>query len=190
MSDQVFIYTMNQGGGRGRWSRYVFPFVIEKFGHLRDSLYLRHGDNVSKVVEGALTDGAVDTNDIFVLPTGDRLLLPDGISRLLLLTVADKEFDAIIQWPWLDFGKPGVNKMMEGFDIAGIGTASVEFGYDQSNLQSFTQKYPITPDSVPGQIVSMPLNAPSISVKLTYDGGQAWEWSAFQVLIQDQREIA
>lgn len=155
MSDQVFIYTMNQGRGtQGRWSRYVFPFTIQVFAHLRDDLYLRHGDTVSKVVEGELYD--------------------DNVA-----------FEGVIQWPWLDFRSPGRDKLMMGFDIVGEGTVSVEVGYDQTNLDGFTTSFAIPEDSAPGQIIPLPVTAPSFSIRLTYDGGQAWEWNALQLYLQD-----
>lgn len=155
-TDTVFIYTMNRGVQGGAWGRYVFPFTIEHFTHLENTLYLRHLDDISFVIEGALDD--------------------DGVN-----------FDGVIQWPWLDFGQPGVNKMLIGFDIVGKGTSSIELGYDQNGLGSFTTIYPIPVDTYPGQIIPLPLNAPSISVKLTYDGGFAWQWNALNLYLQDQR---
>ena len=134
----------------------MFPFTIEHFTHLENTLYLRHLDDISFVIEGALDD--------------------DGVN-----------FDGVIQWPWLDFGQPGVNKMLIGFDIVGKGTSSIELGYDQNGLGSFTTIYPIPVDTYPGQIIPLPLNAPSISVKLTYDGGFAWQWNALNLYLQDQR---
>ncbi len=157
MSNQVFIFTMNQGRGtRGRWSRYVFPFTVEVFAHLKGDLYLRHGDTVSKVVEGELYD--------------------DGF-----------EFEGVVQWPWLDFRSPGRDKLMMGFDIVGEGTSSIEVGYDQTGLGVFTESFAIPADTLPGQIIPLPVTAPSFSIKLTYDGGQAWEWNAFQLYLQEFR---
>jgi hypothetical protein len=94
-TDTVFVYTMNKGIQGGAWGRYVFPFTIEHFAHLDNTLYLRHVDDVSFVIEGATDD--------------------DGVG-----------FEGIIQWPWLDFGQPGVNKMLQGFEVVGTGTASIK----------------------------------------------------------------
>jgi len=155
-TDTVFIYTMNRGLQFGAWSRYVFPWTIEHFTHLENTLYMRHGDIVSFVIEDALDD--------------------DGVN-----------FEGIIQWPWLDFGQPGVNKMLIGFDIISKGTSSLEIGYDQTNLGAFTTKYAIPVDSVPDQIIAFPMNTPSMSIRLTYDGGQAWQWNAFNMWLEDMR---
>jgi hypothetical protein len=96
----------------------------------------------------------------------------------------------VIQWPWLDFGQPGVNKMLIGFDIVGEGTSAIEIGYDQTAFGSFTASYAIPPDTYPGQVINLPLNAPSMSVRLTYDGGQAWQWNSLNLYLQDQRATA
>jgi hypothetical protein len=77
-------------------------------------------------------------------------------------------FEGIIQWPWLDLGQPGVNKMMHGFDIVGTGISSIEVGYDQTNFGTFTTSYPIPADTYPGLMIPLPVNAPSLCVKLTY----------------------
>ena len=155
-TDTVFIYTMNRGVQGGAWSRYVFPFTIEHFTHLENTLYMRHGDKVSFVIEDALDDDGVD-------------------------------FEGVIQWPWLDFGQPGVNKMLIGFDIVSKGTSSIELGYDQSTLGTFTTPYAIPVDTYPGQVIAFPMNAPSMSIRLTYDGGQAWQWNALNLYLQDMR---
>lgn len=155
-TDTVFIYTMNRGVQGGAWSRYVFPWTIEHFAHFENSLYMRHGDDVSFAIEGGTDD--------------------DGTG-----------FEGVIQWPWLDFGQPGVNKMLTGFDIVGEGTSSIEIGYDQTALGTFTTKYPIPVDTYPGQIIPMPVNAPSMCVRLTYDVDQAWQWNALNLYLQDMR---
>jgi len=154
MSNQVWVYTMNEGNIRGKWSHYVFPFTIEHFAHLQSDLYLRHGDIVEKVVEGEKYD--------------------DG-----------NTFSSTIQWPWLDFKKPGRDKMFVGFDNVGEGAASIEIGYDQSSLTAFTAAFAIPEDTVPGQIIPLPVTGPSFSIRLTYVSDQAWEWDALQIYVDD-----
>lgn len=156
-TDQVFVYTMNKGGVQGgSWSRYIFPFTIEHFAHLENTLYLRHGDDVSFVIHDARDD--------------------DGVG-----------YTGVIQWPWLDFGQPGVNKLLEGFDIVGYGTSSIEIGYDQTNTNSWTASFAIPSDTYPGQVIPLPLLAPSMSVRVTYDADQDWQWNALNLYLQDMR---
>ena len=99
-------------------------------------------------------------------------------------------FLGVIQWPWLDFQLPGVNKMLIGFDIVGDGTSSIEIGYDQTGLGTFTAPHAIPADTYPGQIIGLGVNAPSMSIKLTYGGGQAWEWHSLNLYLQDHRPTA
>ena len=96
-------------------------------------------------------------------------------------------YDGTIWWPWLDFGRPGVNKSLTGFDIVGEGTVSIEIGYDQTNTGMFTTPYAIPADSYPGQMIAIPVQAPTLSVRLTYDGGQAWEWKSSDLHIEHMR---
>lgn len=123
-------------------------------------------------------------NDLYIR-SGDEVYRLDPS----VFTDDGDPFTSVIQWPWLDFGQIGQTKMMAGFDVAGDGTVSVQFGYDQANRSAFTQSWNIDPvtDSVPGGILPMPLAAPSISVKLTYTSTEEWRWDGFTVYLQDFR---
>ena len=160
----VFVYTMQGSGQQGSWSRYLFPFAIDDWAIRGDALFLRSGENIHRMDEDVVGD-EVDSGAI----------LP---------------FEGLIQWPWLDFGQPGVTKSLYGFDIVGICDVSVQFGYDQTNGGYFTPPYAVPADTVPGMVIPMPISAPSFSVKLTYDGTQAWQWNAFSLYLQDLRGMA
>jgi hypothetical protein len=156
-SSQVFVYTMS--GGKGKWSRYEYPFAIDCFAQLGDDLYIRHGDFVSKV------DPTVDTDEV------------DGVPM---------NFEGTVWWPWLDFGSPGVTKMLEGFDYIGSGQGpSIQIGYDQRNVAAMTPAYQLSNDTMPGGIIPLPVSAPTFSVKLTFDGGQKWTVNAVNLSLFD-----
>ena len=159
---EVFVHTINQLGAVGAWSRYVFPFPISYFTQLGNDLYARSGDTVYRMDTDVYFDNAT------ALVDGDL-------------------FASVIQWGWLDFGQPGVTKQMIGFDMSGTGTASVQFGYDQRNLSTFTTAWTVDIDTLPGGILPMPIAAPTISVKLTFAGGEAWEWQSFVAYFNDFR---
>lgn len=159
---EVFVHTINQMGQVGAWSRYVFPFPISYFTQLGNDLYARAGDTVYRM------DTDVYFDNVTASEEGDL-------------------FAGVIQWGWLDFGAAGVTKQMIGFDMSGTGTASVQFGYDQRNLTTFTTAWTIDIDTLPGGILPMPLAAPTISVKLTFVGGEAWEWQSFTAYFNDFR---
>lgn len=155
----VFVYTMNRAGQVGAWSRYMFPFSVDCFAQLGNDLYIRHGDVVSIVRESAVTD-EVDGNGV--------------------------PFAGIVQWNWLDFGRPGAIKMLEGVDYVGTGQGpTIAIGYDQRNLAQFTTPYQLDPDTLPGGILPLPVAAPTMSVKLEYLGGSAWAMQAVNVYLHD-----
>lgn len=158
MSDDNIIYVYTMNAGKGKWSRYTFPFSVDAFAQLGNDCYIRHGDVVSKVDESAVADEVAG---------------------------APVNFDGIVQWGYLDLGSPGTTKMLDGFDIVGTGNPSVAIGYDQTDMSRFTPAYAIGPDTVPGAIIPMPVAAPSFSVKVTYPGGQKWSLQSVQLYLDD-----
>lgn len=158
MTTSVWVYSMLQSG-KGAWSEYVFNFDIEAFALLGDTVYLRHGDNVSIVDSNTTDDLLTDTTELA---------------------------DGVVQWPWLDCGSPGVTKMLEGFDIVASSDVNptIEFGYDQLDTAIYTTPYGIEPDSLTGTMIPVPLSAPSISPKLSWTGG-AFTLNAFSMYVQD-----
>jgi hypothetical protein len=155
-STTVFVFTMN--AGKGKWSRYVYPFSVDAFAQLGNDCYIRHGDVVSKIDENAVADQV----------NGQPV-----------------NFAGIVQWGWLDLGNPGQTKMLEAFDIVASGNPSVSFGYDQTNDGRFTTPYAVGPDSVPGTPIPMPLAAPSLSTKVTFPGGQKWSLQSMTLYVDD-----
>lgn len=153
----VFVYSMTRAGKVGAWSRYIFPFLIEAFAQLGNDLYIRHGDTIGRVSEQVAHD-EVD---------GEPLPFP-----------------GVVHWPWLDFGNPGQTKMLEGFDYVGNGQGpAISFGYDQRSLAAFTEPYALPADTLPGGVIPMPLSAPTLSVKLNFEGGQRWQVQAVMLLV-------
>lgn len=155
-STTVFVYTRN--AGKGKWSRYVFPFTVDAFAQLGNDCYIRHGDIVSKVDASAVAD---EVNGVPV------------------------NFEGIVQWGWLDCGSPGQTKLLESFDLVASGNPSVAIGYDQTNLNSFTTPYAVGPDTEPGTPIPLPVAAPSFSPKVTFAGGEAWSVQRMTLYIDD-----
>lgn len=159
MSDStgVFVFTMN--GGKGKWSRYDFPFSVDAFAQLGNDLYIRHGDVVSKVSDTVATDEV------------------NGVATA---------FPGLVQWHYLDCGRPGATKMLESVDYVGTGQGpSVAIGYDQRNLAAFTPAYQLEDDTLPGTPAPIPAAAPTFSVKLTFAGGADWTVNAVTLNLLD-----
>lgn len=159
MPTDVFVYTMTRAGQVGAWSRYEFPFRIDGFAQRGDKMLVRSGDDIIEMDDDLTADY-----------TGDP---------------RQQNFLGTIWWPWLDLGSPGVTKMVVGFDIVGRGEAAIEFGYDQTTQTTFTPAYQIPADTLPGQMIAMPVSAPSLSVRLTYSGGYNWRFDALNLYLED-----
>ena len=154
----VFVHTIN--GRNGKWSKYLFPFSVERFGQLGDDLYIRSGDKILRVVAGLLTDHV------------------DGV---------EVEFSGLVQYPWIDGGLAGATKMMEGVDLVASGDPSVSIGYDQRNTSAFTTPYQINPDTMPGGIIPIPVMGPSFSLRINFAGGTAWSLKSANLYLEDTR---
>lgn len=161
----VFCCTMNQAGKRGRWTRYLLPFPVDDWTILGSKLYLR-GPNLVHVIDDSCESDEVEWID------GD----PPGPADPV-------QFQWMVQWPWLDWGALGVTKMLQGFDIVGNGTCAIEFGYNQANGGLWTPAWELNADSVPGQLLPMPLSAPSLAVRLTFNGSDVspTQWNALRL---------
>jgi hypothetical protein len=167
MSTDVFVYTMNQLGARGAWSRYVYPWDIEAQAQLNNDMFLRSGDAIYRVDKERLTD---DT-------------LVDDV-------VVESPVDMVIRWPYLDFGAPGVTKMLAGFDTVGTGVCEVRVGWNERDYAQMTPAYEIVADTVTGGIIPLPLSAPSFSFELTFRSDENTidsEWLASNFYLQDFR---
>lgn len=101
-------------------------------------------------------------------------------------------FQGVIHWPHLDFGALGVEKQFVGVDV--IATApegvSVSVGYDQRDRNARTADYLIDGDTLPAQLIPIPVAGPSFDLRLTFEPGQAWEWQAANIYVQDMRRGA
>lgn len=153
----VFVHTLN--GGKGKWSRYEFPFSVDAFAQLGNDLYIRHGDEIS------IVRNDVSTDDV------------DGVAT---------DFSGVAQWHWLDCGRPGATKMLESVDYVGTGQGpSLSIGYDQRDLSAFTEPYLIDPDTLPGSPIPLPVAAPTLSVRLDFAGGAKWTVNAVTLHLND-----
>lgn len=182
---QAIVLTVN-GPNQKTWSRYTFPDAITDWCLLGETLYLRSAGNLvwqidyNTLVDDANTGGAGGTNTAF---------------------------NSVIQWPYIDAGSLGINKMVGGFDIVGTGAVSVQFGWNQQDNTTFNDNpgfatsLNVSPpyalaiaDTTPGEPVPFPMNAPSYTCILTFNSNQpglgtpnsqSWEWDALNLYVTD-----
>ena len=160
----TYVYSMSRLGEIGAWSWYEFPWVVDSHAMLGNDLYLRSDDAVYIVDPDRLEDQDADGNDLPV--------------------------EGEIQSHYLDFGAPGVTKMMIGVDLVGNGVAKIAVGFNQSDTALFTPDATIPGDTVPGSIVPMPLSSPSFAMRIRYnstDNPNGWEWLSSNFYLTDFR---
>ncbi len=160
---EVFVCTLNDEGRS--WSRYVFPEAVTNATLLNNDLYLRTAAHkVWRVDQQALKDDMSTAGG------------SDGTA-----------FEGVLWWPALDLRNMGVTKQLDSFDLICKGEVTVQVGYDQRDPTVLTSGYTLQGDTLPGTSIPFPMSAPSFAPKLTFSGGQAWEWMAMNLYIQDAR---
>jgi len=168
---QAFVLTIN-GAGTRTWSRYVFPDTITDWTLNNGILYMRTAGNL--------------------VWQFDQNTLVDDFGG------ANVGFNGVIQWPYLDLGTLGLNKMLIGLDLVGTGSVTIQVGFNQadpttfSDNAGFSTSMNVTPvytvsaaDLVPEEPLPIPINAPSYTVILTFGPNQAWSWQAANLYLQD-----
>ena len=118
-----------------------------------------------------------------------------------LTTGTNTSFSSVVQWPYLDMGALGLNKMLVGVDLVGDGACYVQLGFNQADKSTFndsatfstssnvTAPYFIAiDDTVPGEPLPIPINAPSYTLILTFpsvvsSAPNAWTWEAANLYI-------
>jgi hypothetical protein len=158
----VFVYTLNQLGQPGKWSRYVFPFRIDYIANLNGDIYLRSGNDV-----------------VFMDTTAINDFQGDPLGR-------EQGFWGYVQWLWLDDDLPGVNKQWHGCDITcQSGTPFVSMYYSQANLTLHTPPYQVPTDSKPGDFIPIPVFSPTCSLQVSFAPSNPWKLMMATLWLED-----
>jgi hypothetical protein len=177
---QVFVLTIN-GNSTKSWSRYIFPYVITDATLNEGYIYLRTANNLVWQVNAEAI----------------------GVDDYQVTSSSAIAFNGVAQWPYMDMGNLGINKMLFGVDIVGDGACTIQLAFNQSDKSTFndnvnfatstgvTTPYTIAlSDLIPGEPLNIPLNAPSFSLILTFPGSittaNAWTWEAANFYLSDQ----
>lgn len=95
------------------------------------------------------------------------------------------QFTGYLAWNYLDLGPIGLEKELEGLDLAINGQANITIGYDQREGQEAlaTAPYLVDGDTLPGKgMLPFPMSAPSFQFRLTFPVQDTpWEWFAMNV---------
>jgi hypothetical protein len=168
---QAFVLTMS-GNNQRAWSRYIFP--------------------------AAITDWALDGGDLYLRTSTNLVWRVDSDTTVDDFGGADVGFKGVMQWPYLDCGQLGINKMMYGLDVVGDGSVSIQIGYNERDTTTFSDNpgfatsTNVTPpysiamaDTQPGQPLPFGVSAQSFSLILTFDANQKWSWQAANLYMVD-----
>lgn len=176
---QAFVLTIN-GTGTKSWSRYIFPDTITDWGLNAGILYMRTKGNLV---------WQLDANTVGV----------DDSSAVLSTQGTNTPFNGVMQWPYLDMGSLGINKMLYGVDVIGNGNCEIQIAFNQNDNSTFNDNanfatstgvttpayYVQIDDTVPGEPLAFPINAASYSPILTFTGSStsanAWTWQAMNI---------
>jgi hypothetical protein len=97
-------------------------------------------------------------------------------------------------------GAIGMQNQIIGVDLIGDGEVSIQIAYAQNDPTTFsdnagfstssnvTPPYTISAaDTLPGNPIPLPVEAPSLSLILTWAPNQAWDWEAANFYLQKGR---
>lgn len=99
------------------------------------------------------------------------------------------DIDNLIWWPYLDFGPIGLEKMMEGFDIACDGEVTVAIGYNQKDATQATAGYLVDGDTLDQTgCIPFPVSGASFQMRLSFTPGQAWEWQVLNCYVSPENQ--
>jgi len=153
------------------WSRYIFPEAITDWALEGNTLLVRtENHRIWRFSDQAVYDDEA-------IPGGEA----GG---------TDAVFNGTVWWPYLDFNALGVEKMLVGFDLVADAPEglSVSIGYDQRDRDARTEEYEMAADTLPGQMVPMPVGGPSFDMRITFNGGGGkWQWNAAVLYVKDMR---
>ena len=169
---QVFVLTINGLQGTKSWSRYIFP--------------------------EAITDATLNSGSLFLRTTASHVWQLEAIQIAddVHLTTQSTAIISTVQWPYIDMGGLGLNKMLIGLDLVGNGGVTVQVAYDQQDKSTFSDNpafvtstgvtapyFVAIEDTVPGEPLPIPITAPSYSLILTFNQGtittpNPWDWEA------------
>lgn len=146
----AFVLTLSPSAGVVAWSRYTFPWTVDDAIVHEGELVLRAGVHLYALDETATMDDSVP-----------------GEARAAI--------GVVIQWPWLDFGAAGRDKVFTGFDLCASAPCSVSFSYDENFPNRITRAVHAPAGSRVGGFLPLHCIAPSLSVRVAHAGAEPFE---------------
>jgi hypothetical protein len=150
IGSRAFVYTFSKTAKISAWSMYEFGFLIDDMVSHNASLYLRSENYVYQVDEA---------DSVFT----------DNFST----------YEMRIEFPFLNFKKPGSTKYISGMDVVVEGTVDVSFRYDPNDLDAVTDPITVTGDGHSKQTVPIEMTVPSLAPIFTSVSDKAVQLDSF-----------
>lgn len=165
LGDRAWVFTYSPTAQVAAWGLYTFPWAITDVCVLGGELYARTGDH--------------------------KLVRLDTSAELEGRPMLDGEDDYTVEarYAYADFGVASGNLRVSGYDVlfnervqGEAGVTSLAVGYDENNLELMTDDVALSPLArAEDGYVPLELTAPSVSVRVTYTGSNAWELTQINV---------
>lgn len=167
MGDHAWVFTYSPAAQLAAWSRYTFAWQVTDACILDGDLYVRADDDCVYVLDKDFElngDTAVDDTQSAANPA---------------------PYTATVRWPYMDFGNTGGYLDAYGADVlfkesgaaAAAGVTNLGIGYDENDETALTDAIAVSAVAARGKsgFVPIEVNAPSLSLQVSYAGPNAWE---------------
>lgn len=157
------------------------PFQSDPPGY--QSIYFPMGEDAD-----GLTGGWTST-DI----TNETLLRVEWYVMSAEPALVGEDIVGVIQWPHLDLGEFGTDKELIAFDLVMRGRAAITIGWDETQQDydpsgPWTEPYVVDGDTLPKDKIPLEVTGPSLALRLEFEPGQSWEWTAANLYVNDTRK--
>lgn len=164
MGDHAWVFTYSPAAQLAAWGRYTLPWIVTDACLLGGDLYVRADDNcVYRLDKDAEWNGDAAVDDT---------------------ATATAPYTATVRWPYMDFGNTGGYLDAYGADVlfneqvtGAAGNTSLAIGYDENDPTAMTDAIAVGSVEARGKsgFVPVEVNAPSVSLQVTYTGNGGWE---------------
>lgn len=152
---KVYVYTLSKTSKISAWSTYLFPERIDELAEAYQTVFIRTGDRISKLVDrGVYKD--------FGNPGTE-----DGIG-----------IEVLIEMPFVDFKRSGVLKQLWAADFVFQGTAEFAIKYDSRTPDRQTPWQAISGDSRPGGLFPVEATSTDFAPVVRHNNNEPFQLDA------------
>lgn len=94
-------------------------------------------------------------------------------------------FEVLVELPFLDFKKPGVEKMIHGMDVVMTGSAEVAFRFKENEEEYVTDWFPLTGNTRGDEVIPVQITSTAIAPMFRVIDNQEWELHALNFYYEE-----